>query len=60
MIGETAQIIQLFAVRPKLGKKNGTRSSPIPAPNAKKAYPTPAEISAFGATAATPGWKPTR
>jgi hypothetical protein len=36
MTTETAQIIQLFAVRPKLGKKIGTRSAPIPAPQCEE------------------------
>jgi len=33
---ETAEIIQLFAARPKLGKKIGTRSAPIPAPQCEE------------------------
>jgi hypothetical protein len=33
---ETAEIIQFAAIRPKLGKKNGTRSVPIPAPQCEE------------------------
>ncbi len=33
---ETAEIIQLFAARPKLGKKIDTRSAPIPAPQCEE------------------------
>jgi hypothetical protein len=35
-ISETAQIIQFAALRPKLGKKIGTRSAPIPAPQCEE------------------------
>jgi hypothetical protein len=57
---ETAQIIQFSAFRPSRAKRMVRDPYHYPLLNAKKAYPTPPEISASGAIAAPPGWKPMR
>jgi hypothetical protein len=58
---ETAQIIRFAAIRPKVGVKsrNGTYPN-SPSLNARKAYPKPAEIIAFGNSVMSHGGKPMR